>query len=268
MSSFLMNSGSYVDPKFLPSDAYSEAAGYMGHSGADYYSHQAVQYPGYQSVNSQHAAAAAAAAAYGARGDPMGYGGYYQQCGMTPQQQQQAAAMHMAQAAAAGGHLPSPLNHLPTARSPVASPPPQVSAATQNLLSHQGGGSLGLGGGGGPGGGSSGGGSGNGADDSLPGGYPSPMQQHTPQQQSNLDNYKQQQPFDKFDKFDSKGSSAGGNVVVPQPQLTPGNDGISSDCSDDEGSPGGNGQVPVVYPWMKKIHIAGLGQYDYDYAGK
>ena len=76
----------------------------------------------------------------------MGYGGYYQQCGMTPQQQQ-AAAMHMA----AAGHLASsPLNHLPTARSPVASPPPQVSAATQNLLSHQGGGSLGLGGGGGP----------------------------------------------------------------------------------------------------------------------
>ena len=261
MSSFLMNSGSYVDPRYLTSDGYPEAAGYMGHGGADYYSHQAVQYPGYQSVNSQHAAAAAAAA-YGARGDPMGYGGYYQQCGMTPQQQQ-AAAMHMA----AAGHLASsPLNHLPTARSPVASPPPQVSAATQNLLSHQGGGSLGLGGGGGPpGGGSTGGGSGNGADDSLPGGYPSPMQ-HTPQQQSNIDNYKQQPPFDKFDKFDSKGGS--GNVVVPQPQLTPGNDDLASDCSDDEGSPGGNGQVPVVYPWMKKIHIAGLGQYDYDYAGK
>ena len=254
-----MNSGSYVDPKFLTSDGYPEAAGYMGHGGADYYSHQAVQYPGYQSVNSQHAAAAAAAA-YGARGDPMGYGGYYQQCGMTPQQQQ-AAAMHMA----AASHLASsPLNHLPTARSPVASPQPQVSAATQNLLSHQGGGSAGLSGGGGPGGGSSGAGSGNGADDSLPGGYPSPMQ-HTPQQQSNVD-YKQQHPFDKFEKFDSKGS--GGNLVVPQPQLTPGNDGISSDCSDDEGSPGGNGQVPVVYPWMKKIHIAGLGQYDYDYAGK
>merc|ERR1712176_1637540 len=100
---------------------------------------------------------------------------------------------------AAAGHLASsPLNHLPTARSPVASPPPQVPAATQNLLSHQGGGSLGLGGGGGPpGGGSTGGGSGNGADDSLPGGYPSPMQ-HTPQQQSNIDNYKQQPPFDKF----------------------------------------------------------------------
>ena len=60
MSSFLMNSGSYVDPKFLTSDGYPEAAGYMGHGGADYYSHQAVQYPGYQSVNSQHAAAAAA----------------------------------------------------------------------------------------------------------------------------------------------------------------------------------------------------------------
>ena len=45
---------------------------------------------------------------------------------------------------------------------------------------------------------------------------------------------------------------------------TSGNDGgVSSDCSDDEGSPGGGGgggHMPVVYPWMKKIHVAGQGE--------
>ena len=36
---------------------------------------------------------------------------------------------------------------------------------------------------------------------------------------------------------------------------------MSSDCSDDEGSPGGGGgHMPVVYPWMKKIHVAGAGK--------
>ena len=36
---------------------------------------------------------------------------------------------------------------------------------------------------------------------------------------------------------------------------------MSSDCSDDEGSPGGGGggHMPVVYPWMKKIHVSGQG---------
>ena len=43
---------------------------------------------------------------------------------------------------------------------------------------------------------------------------------------------------------------------------TSGNDGgMSSDCSDDEGSPGGPGGGNVqIYPWMKKIHVAGAGK--------
>jgi len=49
---------------------------------------------------------------------------------------------------------------------------------------------------------------------------------------------------------------------------TSGNDGgVSSDCSEDEGSPGGGGggggHMPVVYPWMKKIHVAGTGDCNY-----
>ena len=43
---------------------------------------------------------------------------------------------------------------------------------------------------------------------------------------------------------------------------TSGNDGgMSSDCSDDVGSPGGGGGGNVqIYPWMKKIHVAGAGK--------
>ena len=43
---------------------------------------------------------------------------------------------------------------------------------------------------------------------------------------------------------------------------TSGNDGgMSSDCSDDEGSPGGPGPGGniIIHPWMKKIHVAGAG---------
>ena len=51
-------------------------------------------------------------------------------------------------------------------------------------------------------------------------------------------------------------------LLVPHPQLTPGgnDDGISSDCSDDEGSPQDPSHMPVVYPWMKKIHVGGSGK--------
>ena len=54
-----------------------------------------------------------------------------------------------------------------------------------------------------------------------------------------------------------------GGLLVPHPQLTPGggDDGISSDCSDDEGSPQDPSHMPVVYPWMKKIHVGGNGEF-------
>ncbi|XP_059081699.1 homeobox protein Hox-B4-like [Tigriopus californicus] len=208
MSSFLMNSGSYVDPKFLTGEDYSQA-GYVHHhhSTSDYYGHQAaaaaavagVQYPNYPGVNSQHAAAAA----YSREAAAMGYGGYYQQCGMSPHQQ----AMHMA-----AGHLSSSSSLVSNSglasggsgggggmtRSPVASPQPPGSTGSSN--NHP----------------------------QLLGSYQSPQHNST-----------------------------------PQPQLTPiGHDGgMSSDCSDDDcgGEGGGNGQIPVVYPWMKKIHVAGAG---------
>ena len=78
MSSFLMNSGSYVDPKFPTSEEYSQSS-YIPHS--EYYNQhiQAAQHYGY-GVNASH---------YPTARDPMGYGGYYQQCSaMSPHQQE------------------------------------------------------------------------------------------------------------------------------------------------------------------------------------
>ena len=78
MSSFLMNSGSYVDPKFPTSEEYSQSS-YIPHS--EYYNQhiQAAQHYGY-GVNAGH---------YPTARDPMGYGGYYQQCSaMSPHQQE------------------------------------------------------------------------------------------------------------------------------------------------------------------------------------
>lgn len=66
-------------------------------------------------------------------------------------------------------------------------------------------------------------------------------------------------------------SAPSGHMGYSSGQITPGgtqsslntsgNDGgMSSDCSDDEGSPGGGGgHMPQIYPWMKKIHVAGAG---------
>merc|ERR1719445_889329 len=197
----------------------------------DYYAQHAAaaagQYPGGYSMaasmglNNHHQAAAGLT--YPGR-EHMAYGGgYYNHSAMTHQQMIQQQMMAQA------GHL-SPLNHSGThlsggARSPVASPQPQ-----NNMGSNVQGSIHGQGGNGGHDGNgnslcNSGGNGGSNDGD----GYPSP-------------------------------SHPG---VVSQPQLTPGGggggDGMSSDCSDDESSPSSGRQMPVVYPWMKKIHVGGVG---------
>lgn len=221
-----MNSGSYVDPKFLTGEDYSQGGvgvgvgapggGYMSQTGAgggagagaiDYYhsGHHSVQYPGSYPVNSQSGSlscygrdAASAAAA-------MGYGSYYQQCGMSP---------HMQMAAA--HHLSSPLGGNGNNSTPQQ--PPAISSPVSSQQMNR-----------------------------------SPNPSPVPSVVSNANN-----------------QMLGYGPTTPQPQDTPGgggsggmNDGgMSSDCSDDEASPGGGsgGQMPVVYPWMKKIHVAGSGK--------
>eukprot|EP00095_Tigriopus_kingsejongensis_P000616 maker-scaffold1062_size65571-snap-gene-0.14 protein:Tk00616 transcript:maker-scaffold1062_size65571-snap-gene-0.14-mRNA-1 annotation:"deformed" len=190
------------DPKFLTDDYTQGGYVHPHHNAGDYYGHQAaaaaaaagVQYPTYPGVSSQHVAAAA----YSREAAAMGYGGYYQQCGMSPHQQ----AMHMAAGQLStsnslisnSGLVPTPSN---LTRSPVGSPQPPGSTSSNN---HQ----------------------------QLMSAYPTSQHNST-----------------------------------PQPQLTPNDGGMSSDCSDDDCGgivgDGGNGQMPVVYPWMKKIHVAGAG---------
>ena len=232
-----MNSGSYgADPKFLSAEDYHSqataasamsSAGYMAHG--DYYAQHAAmaasQYPGgypaHMGLNHQQGLAAAS---YG-RDQMSAYGNYYQNA----THQQQMLQQHANMVAASGGHL-SPLNpgagsHLTGgARSPVSSPQPQSHNLANNVLNHGGGGGHDGNGNSLMSSGGNGGGSGDGD------GYPSP-------QHSN---------------------------VASQPQLAPGGggggDGMSSDCSDDESSPQSNRQMPVVYPWMKKIHVGGVGK--------
>ena len=240
MSSFLMNSGPYggTDPKFLSSaEDYSQASAasaannYMATQ--DYYAQHAAaaagQYPGGYSMaasmglNNHHQAAAGLT--YPGAREHMAYGGgYYNHSAMTHQQMIQQQMMAQA------GHL-SPLNHSGThlsggARSPVASPQPQNNMGSNvGGLNHTQGGNGGHDGNGNSLCNSGGNGGSNDGD-----GYPSP-------------------------------SHPG---VVSQPQLTPGGggggDGMSSDCSDDESSPSSGRQMPVVYPWMKKIHVGGVGK--------
>ena len=250
MSSFLMNSGSYpgADPKFLSAEDYHSQAsaasaavspGYMGHG--DYYAQQAAAAAshygaaagGYPTtsmgLNNQAGASAVSGLGYGR--EHMAYGAYYQNCGISPHQQmlhQQMMAASGAASGASGGHL-SPLNHSAgshlsgaTARSPVSSPQPQSHGGLGNNVLNHGGHD---GNGNMVGAGNNGGNGSNGEAD----GYPSPQ-----------------------------------HPGIHQPQLTPGGagggDGMSSDCSDDESSPTSNRQMPVVYPWMKKIHVGGAGK--------
>ena len=56
------------------------------------------------------------------------------------------------------------------------------------------------------------------------------------------------------------GPYSSGQITPGAGANTSGNDGgMSDDCSDDEGSPGGPGGNVQIYPWMKKIHVAGAG---------
>ena len=62
--------------------------------------------------------------------------------------------------------------------------------------------------------------------------------------------------------YPGSGQITPGTGATPGAHNTSGNDGgMSSDCSDDEGSPGGpgGGGNVQIYPWMKKIHVAGAG---------
>lgn len=154
----------------------------------------------------------------------MSYSSYYQHCGMSPQQQQ---AMQMA----AVGHLSasSPLNcsagsNMQQSSMPVKSPvaSPSPSQVSNNAMNHH---------------------------------HLHPALSNTPVSGCQTGGYHSPQ-------HQLQDQQGGGSLLVPHPQMTPGgDDGISSDCSDDEGSPHDPSHMPVVYPWMKKIHVGGSGEF-------
>ncbi len=303
MSSFIMNSGSYGDPKFEEYAAVQSGYHAAVHHGAaavgaapgDYYGHPHA-YSGYPSPaavgynNSRTPDAAAAAAAAATMG---GYSGYYQQCAAMPGMGNLTHQM----AAVSAGHLSS-------------------MAANAAAAAHLHGGHGGGGGGGGSGNGGTHGDSGS----PVPLSIPLPLEAGTPGGGGGGGENLSRSPsaaaaaaaaaaassssspgpptsgtpnnhLPYLSSSTTPTSQHGGNGVsplnshshanmgtppmsasslplsVPLPnQLTPGthDGGLSSDCSDDEISPssgdGGGGQMPVVYPWMKKIHVAGAGK--------
>ena len=152
MSSFIMNSGSYVDPKYLTGEDYSHG-GYGVHAAhhqagaTDYYAQQqaaaaaAMQYSNYPAVGGGigglNSVGSHAAAAYSRDAAAMGYASYYNQCGMSPHQmQQQMAAMSGnggggSLGGTGGGMTPTP-NGPSSGRSPVSSPQPPGSTPSSN----------------------------------------------------------------------------------------------------------------------------------------
>ncbi len=229
-----MNSGSYVDPKFLTSEDYSQT-GYVHHAATEYYPGQnaASQYPSTYPANSQNSALG-----YGRDATVMGYSSYYPQCGALSPHMQMPAVGALPNTlpsnisgvstlgSSAGSASTSAANsvsnntsttHSNLPRSPGSSPVPSGIVQSTNTP----------------------GTSGSGSSASMSSGN-----LHHPTQSNQHIGYHTGQ-------------------TTPQPQLTPnaGDGGMSSDCSEDEASPGGNsGQIPVVYPWMKKIHVAGAGK--------
>ena len=204
-----------------------------GYMHQDYYNHQAGP-PLQCNTPTKVVNMRPSLAAYG-RGDPMGYGSYYQNCGHVHRNNSKAAMAHMA----ANQLVNSPLNHhLSNARSPRGLAPASsvgpslASKSPWQIITHP----------------EANSGVGSGSSGVRKRYWGWILGYHSPQQGQH------------------QGSGVGaqsqdhGNIVVPQPQLTPGgNDGISSDNSDDEGSPGKCPQSS--YPWMKKIHVSGLGKF-------
>lgn len=114
MSSFLMNSGPYVDPKFPPPEEYSQNSYIPPQS--DYYN-PAQHYP-YHGMHQ-------AGMQYGRDAMQYNHAGYYQQACVMPQHQPMAA--HISPQIAPC-HSPLQQHQVPP-RSPVASPDPSAGGA-------------------------------------------------------------------------------------------------------------------------------------------
>jgi len=278
-----MNSGSYVDPKFLTGEDYAHVSG--GASGGVIGGSTATTTPSVSSANphgyhamqdymqpygGHHSAAAAAAVQSPIYG---GYGGY--------------SGYGVAGSAAAGGGRGSTPDTATAAQAAAAMyhsyqmPHPLMAAHHMGHLSNQlhqlSGHPSGGGNGGGNGGRSSNSGSPVGAGSpGLTANGAMPQNAGTPSSHPSYLNHSPpitSTPSAQGSAACEDPASPSHHMSHPSGQITPqsystgghGGDGLSSDCSDSEDSPHGgsranDGQMPVVYPWMKKIHVAGAGK--------
>lgn len=282
MSSFLMNSGSsyVVDPKFPPSEEYSQSS-YIPAAASDYYvPHQVQHYHGYHhhSVNSAgvvngHPSSVTASMGYYGQhpshgGTTAGYGGAYgAPCGIAPGQQAVPMTGHVAPTTL-GHHHHHPQQHQQSPgliqRSPAPSPTPSLTSMVtcpsqqiqpqQQTIQHQ----------------------------------QLQLQQHQHvqplHQQLNSSHLQQQQQQQQqshgvvsqalmqHDQLSHLGSmvaqQANGQQLQTQTQIQqqqnnalqlcqpPTPNSPESDC-DDGSDMSDDSHNPVIYPWMKKIHVAG-----------
>ncbi|KZS03897.1 putative Homrotic deformed protein [Daphnia magna] len=303
MSSFLMNSGSsqyVVDPKFPPSEEYSQSSYIPAAVSSDYYvpHHQVQHYHGYHGHHAHHhhngshpSSVTSAAATMGYYGQhpshggaviSAGGGGYHGggaygangPCGIAGPGQQVQVPMTGHVAPTLGHHHPQPIQHQQSPgmiqRSPAPSPTPsltsmvtcpsqQIQAQQQQTLGHQ---QLQL--------------------------QHQHVQQPLHQQQLNSSHLQQQQQQQQshgggvvsqalmqHDQLSHLGSMVAAQQSNGQQQLQtltqtqiqqqnnalqlcqpPTPNSPESDC-DDGSDMSDDSHNPVIYPWMKKIHVAG-----------
>ncbi|XP_057375224.1 homeotic protein deformed-like [Daphnia carinata] len=298
MSSFLMNSGSsyVVDPKFPPSEEYSQSS-YIPAAASDYYvpHHQVQHYHGYHGHHAHHhhngnhpSSVTSAAATMGYYGQhpshggaviSAGGGGYHGggaygangPCGIAGSGQQVQVPMTGHVAPTLGHHHPQPLQHQQSPgliqRSPAPSPTPSltsmVTCPSQQIQTQQ---------------------------QTL--GHQQQLQlqhqQHVQplhQQQLNPSHLQQQQQQQQqshggvvsqalmqHDQLSHLGSMVAQQAnsqqqLQTQTQIQQQNSALQlcqpptpnspeSDC-DDGSDMSDDSHNPVIYPWMKKIHVAG-----------
>ena len=280
MSSFLMNSGSsyVVDPKFPPSEEYNQSSYIPAAAGSDYYvPHQVQHYHGYHHNHQHngHPSSVTASMGYygqhpshaGSNGGSYGGGAYGAPCGLAPGQQANVPMTGHVAPTSIGHHHHHPQQHQQSPnqlmpRSPAPSPTPSLTSMVVNTCpppqqiqqQHQ--------------------------QLQLQHHVQQPLHQ---QQQLNSSHLQQShagvvvsQSLMQHDQLAHLGSMVAAQQSTGQQQQLqtsqiqqqqnnnalqlcqpPTPNSPESDCDDNSDDLSDDSHNPVIYPWMKKIHVAG-----------
>lgn len=266
MSSFLMNSASsyVVDPKFPPSEEYNQSS-YIPAAASDYYvpHHQVQHYHGYHHVNAGGGGGggmvnghhhASSMGYYAQHPSHAGYGGAYgAPCGIPPGQQSVPMTGHVAPTTI--GHHQQAHHQSPglIQRSPAPSPTPSLTtmipctnqSGQQSLGQH------------------------------MQHGHMQQQTMHQPQQLNMQHEQNQHVSIMQHDQLAHLGSMVAQQqptsqqMQQSQTQLQQNNsiqlcqpptpNSPESDC-DDASDMSDDSHNPVIYPWMKKIHVGGASR--------